>query len=167
MDKVLEEKEVKLVQAAFNFDELQVAMVFTPRPKVITLNENMTLSEIQKIHAKYFFNCYPVLNKKKEVQDKKFVGVISHQDIFDADIETSFEGFPEFSFDSSSNIQPLGDFFGQSAGSRINQIRIIQWIKPNSEFMNNLIKFPTQGTILINSLKVLASPSGDSPIAFS
>jgi putative hemolysin len=66
-ENILEKQEARLVQSAFNFDELRVNSVFTPWKKVIFLNESMSYEEIQKIYLQHFFTRYPVLNKKKEV----------------------------------------------------------------------------------------------------
>ncbi|CAJ0824668.1 6743_t:CDS:2 [Entrophospora sp. SA101] len=56
-DNILEKSEAKLVQSAFNFDEL----------KVIGFKDDMSYSEIQNIHSQHFFTRYPVFNKKKEI----------------------------------------------------------------------------------------------------
>jgi CBS domain containing-hemolysin-like protein len=42
-ENVLEANEAQLVKAAFNFDDLPVSMVFTPRKKVIFLTSTMSL----------------------------------------------------------------------------------------------------------------------------
>ena len=66
-DKVLEEREAKLVQSAFRFDDLNVISITTPWKKVITLKHDMLYPEIRDIHSQQFFTRYPVLNQKKEV----------------------------------------------------------------------------------------------------
>ena len=66
-DNTLEKKEAKLVQSAFNFDELKVSSIITPWKKVIALKHGMTYQEIQTIHSQHFFTRYPVLNQKNEV----------------------------------------------------------------------------------------------------
>lgn len=67
IEKVLEKKEARLIQSAFNFDELRVGLVFTPWKKVVFLFEEMSYEEIQKIYLQHFFTRYPVLNKKGEI----------------------------------------------------------------------------------------------------
>jgi CBS domain containing-hemolysin-like protein len=66
-ENILEEKEANLVQAALNFDDLRVSMVYTSYHRTIFLVKGMEREEIQEVYSKHFFNCYPVLNKKKEV----------------------------------------------------------------------------------------------------
>ena len=67
VENVLEKKEARLIQSAFNFDEFRVSSVFVPRKKVIFLNEDMSYEEVQKTHLKHLFTRYPVLNKEKEL----------------------------------------------------------------------------------------------------
>jgi len=67
VENILEKNEAKLVQSAFNFDELKVNQIITPRKKVITINYDMSYSEIESIHSQHFFTRYPVVNKKKEI----------------------------------------------------------------------------------------------------
>ncbi|MDR1670634.1 MAG: CBS domain-containing protein [Spiroplasmataceae bacterium] len=66
-DSILEKNEAKLVQAALKFDELKALSIVTPWKKVVTLDYDMSYSEIQSIHSRHFFTRYPILNKKKEI----------------------------------------------------------------------------------------------------
>ncbi|CAG8648301.1 5013_t:CDS:2, partial [Ambispora gerdemannii] len=64
-ENIVENKEARLVQAAFNFDELKVSSVFTPLSRVVFLNKDTTWEEVQKIHTRHFFTRYPILDQKK------------------------------------------------------------------------------------------------------
>jgi len=66
-DNILEKREAKLIQSAFNFDELKVGSIITPWKIVTTLNYGMTYQEIQTIHSQQFFTRYPVINQKEEI----------------------------------------------------------------------------------------------------
>jgi CBS domain containing-hemolysin-like protein len=67
VENILEKKEAKLIQSAFNFDEAKVSSVFIPLKKTIFLNKDMSYEEFKKVHSKYFFTRYPVRNEKKEI----------------------------------------------------------------------------------------------------
>lgn len=67
-DHVLEEEEARLVQAAFNFDELSIAEILIPHRSLICCKENMNNEEIEQFCLRYHFTFYPVLNKKKEIR---------------------------------------------------------------------------------------------------
>lgn len=81
-EKVLEEKEVRLVQSALNFDELTIEHLIVHRSKVIFLEETMSIEEVEKIYAQNQFTRYPVLDKKK-----KLVGILSIKRLFLSSIE--------------------------------------------------------------------------------
>ena len=76
-EKVLEEKEVRLVQAALRFDELTVEKLVVPYRKVVFLEETMKLEEVKKVYSQNLFTRYPVLN-----QEKKIIGILSMKRIF-------------------------------------------------------------------------------------
>lgn len=71
-EKVLEEKEVRLVQSALRFDELTIEPLVTPCHKVVFLEETMSLEEVKKIYLQNPFTRYPVRDKKKRI-----IGVLS------------------------------------------------------------------------------------------
>ncbi|RHZ37102.1 CBS domain-containing protein [endosymbiont GvMRE of Glomus versiforme] len=66
-ENVLEAQEVRLLKAAFNFDEESIAKHFRPRKKVILLSTKMTFKEIQQIYYKYHYTRYPVLSEEREL----------------------------------------------------------------------------------------------------
>ena len=78
VERVLEEKEVRLVQSALRFDELTINHLVVPYQKVVFLEETMSLEEVKKVYLQSPFTRYPVLNQKKE----KVVGIISMKKLF-------------------------------------------------------------------------------------
>ncbi|KLL04047.1 MAG: hymolysin-related protein [Mycoplasmataceae bacterium CE_OT135] len=71
-ENLLEPQEVRLLRAAFNFDETAVEKHFKPRKKVILLSTTMTFKEIQQIYYKYHYTRYPVLS-----EERKIVGILN------------------------------------------------------------------------------------------
>ncbi|CAI2196995.1 15583_t:CDS:1, partial [Funneliformis geosporum] len=71
-ENILEPQEVRLLRAAFNFDEETIEKYFKPRKKVIFLSTEMNFSEIQQVYFKYHYTRYPVLSK-----ERKLVGVLN------------------------------------------------------------------------------------------
>jgi putative hemolysin len=71
-ENILEPQEVRLLRAAFNFDEETIEKYFKPRKKVIFLSNEMSFKEIQQIYFKYRYTRYPVLS-----QERKLVGVLN------------------------------------------------------------------------------------------
>lgn len=78
VERVLEEKEVRLVQSALRFDELTINHLVVPYQKVVFLEETMSLEEVKKVYLQSPFTRYPVLDRKKE----KIVGIISMKKLF-------------------------------------------------------------------------------------
>ena len=71
-ENVLEAQEVRLLQAAFNFDEETVEKHFKLRKKVILLSTDMTFKEILQIYYKYHYTRYPVLS-----EERKLAGILN------------------------------------------------------------------------------------------
>ncbi|MCE8164007.1 MAG: CBS domain-containing protein [Candidatus Moeniiplasma glomeromycotorum] len=76
-EKVLEEKEVRLVQSALRFDELTVESLVVPYHKVVFLEETMSLAEVKKVYLQNSFTRYPVRDRKK-----KIIGILSIKRVF-------------------------------------------------------------------------------------
>ncbi|CAJ0641746.1 13046_t:CDS:2 [Entrophospora sp. SA101] len=109
-ENVLEAQEVRLLRAAFNFDEETVEKHFKLRKKVILLSTDMTFKEILQIYYKYHYTRYPVLSEERKLVDlntklntafetcqkscqhlaivvdkqKKFIGIITLEDILES-----------------------------------------------------------------------------------
>lgn len=66
-ENVLEPQEVRLLRAAFNFDEETIGKYFKLRKQVIFLSIEMNLKKIKQIYHKHRFTRYPVLTEKREV----------------------------------------------------------------------------------------------------
>ena len=81
-EKVLEEKEVRLVQSALRFDELTIENLYTPYTKVVFLDETMSLEEVKKIYSQNLFTRYPVRDRKKRI-----IGILSMKRIFCSPVE--------------------------------------------------------------------------------
>lgn len=66
-ENILEPQEVRLLRAAFNFDEETIEKHFKPRKKVIFLSTEMNFKEIQQVYFKYHYTRYPVLSREREL----------------------------------------------------------------------------------------------------
>jgi len=71
-ENVLEAQEVRLLRAAFNFDEETVEKHFKLRKKVILLSTDMTFKEILQVYYKYHYTRYPVLS-----EERKLIGILN------------------------------------------------------------------------------------------
>lgn len=74
-ENLLEPQEVRLLKAAFNFDEETVGKHFKPRKKIIFLSTEMNFKEVQSIYFKYRYTRYPVLSKVEK--DPNIIGIFS------------------------------------------------------------------------------------------
>lgn len=108
-DKVLEEKEVELVQAALSFDDLMIKEIMIPVEKVIFFRKDMNFIEIVDIHLNHFFSVYPVLDEKKQVCGVFNFRKLYHNCDFDQFQNVKWQEEIEVKFLSFSPNQSLGE----------------------------------------------------------
>ena len=73
----IEEEEHKMIQRVFKFDDINVSEVMTPRPDMISINQNASLKDLKKIVNKHAFSKIPVYDKTKD----HIVGVVFTKDL--------------------------------------------------------------------------------------
>lgn len=67
LEGILEKKEVRLIEAAFSFDEERVDKFLVSRKKIVFLTLDMDYKTVQEIYLQHFFTNYPVFNDRKKI----------------------------------------------------------------------------------------------------
>lgn len=97
LDNIVEKEEAQLVQAAFNFDDINIETIMVPLSEIVFIEEKYKPSEIRKIHLKNAFSYYPVLNNEKKIigifNFKQYLINISNEETWQKNIDQNFLTF--------------------------------------------------------------------------